>query len=254
MGKKIERKSDRRKKESSEKIKEHVDVVEIERNLIENGIISLKHWYKDNPKAIKWVLISIIAFFVFLLSFLFFHSTMIENHNNQLFKLISEYEESFQINIPELKNAKMKDLQRKADILCNNFYPSRESYHACIIASLASLENKQPEKAAEYLKKYTNHYNGDGPSTLTAFYTAYAYEAAKDYSKAEKYYHKWGEYLKEKELKNEDASLFHQIRMAYYQNKKKNALDMISRLLKEFPNSPYKNKAIQYRYLIYQKK
>lgn len=251
MAKKTERKSDRRKKDGVENTKVHTDVVEVERNLIEQGIIALKHWYKDNPATIRWMIISILTFFILFLSFLFFHSTIVENHNKRLFQVISEYDESVQMNIPALKSAKLKDVEKQAAELCNHYYPTDESYHACIIASLAAGQNNRPKEMSAYLKKYTDHFDGDGPSTLTAFYTAYAYEMDGNYKMADVYYEKWGEYLKDKEIKNQDAVLFHRMRMAYYMKDRKKALEYASKILKDFPNSMYKSKVVQYRYLIY---
>ncbi|GEM_PF-3513073 len=247
------RKSDRRHAEALEK-KSHTDVVEVERNLIEQGLLATRHWMHANRQTVRWGLIGIISFFVLVLAFIFFHSMMVENHNAQVYFLMKDYDQARLISVPALKKAKMKDVESGASQLCHNFYPTRESYYSCIVAALAAREKNDgnPGKAmAPYLQRFADHYDNDGPGSFFTFYTAYAFEAAGDFSTAILYYKKWGEYLKDNELQSQEAALYHQMRNLYYSGDKKGALELCNKIIKDYPQSIYMKKSLEYRYLIF---
>jgi len=228
-----------------------VDVVEIERNIIENWLLALRHWIKLNSKRAKMVLLSLLALVVVALLVLFVHNAVIEKQSSQYFSAIGKYDEALKKNETE-KDKALNELLADTTKLCHATWSTEQSNSGCLLTALIHLELKHTREVAESLKTYATHSGSKALKAYTAFYAAYNYENSDNLDDAYKLYGSLQNILKG--TGKEDIALFHQARIEYYRNNLKEASKLIDTILNDYKTSNYTQEAKKYKKLIELKK
>lgn len=244
MGRKSHRRSNRNDEETQGIHPVSSDVVEIERNLIEKWLLSLKHTARMNPKTTRYLVLSIISAAVLLLVLIFTHTYIKRSHNENFYYLMSQINEVQKLPDGEIKNSQLVKKGDEAAELCNSFWMTESSYNGCLAAASAYIKAGRPAKAASVLENYTDEYTDEGYGPVVLFQQAHAYEAAGELEKAEKVYSELGPVLKK--IKKEDLSIFHRGRVLYYLGRYDEAAALLEKVINDFENSAYSDRAAQY--------
>lgn len=215
-----------------------VDIVEIERNIIENWLLHSKHWIQKNRDLARKISLSVLGSFILVLLLILAHNAIAEQHNRQFYDLLANYEKSAQS--PET----LASLREESEKLCGNLWSTSGSQSACLLHSLLSAKNSETAKAAESLEKYTGKLGGNGLSLFFRFYTGYFYESAGNFDEALEQYKMLRKVLAT--IEKEDLALFHIGRIHYYQNNHEEAKKVFVSLIKDYPAGSFTAEAKKY--------
>jgi predicted negative regulator of RcsB-dependent stress response len=247
--------SNRRKKSDNEKLGIHSapsDIVEIERNLVENWMIGLKHWLHINPstarKIIFGVLIGVVMFFLFI----FIYSIVTEKQNSQYYSILLSYEKLKEDSAVKIDPDKLKKLQEHANKLCNNLWSTRYSNNGCLLAAILSNEADNKKDAAEFLEKFSKKANNNALAAYTTFLSGYFYETGHDLEHSGAMYKKLDSYVDDKNGK--DFTLFHKGRLFYYNDDLVGAEKTFKEIIEKYKSGAYYTNARNYLLLIQLKK
>ena len=246
--------SSRRKKTENEKLGIHAlphEIVEIERNLIENWLISIKHWFQINPSTARKIILGIFAASAIFFIGVFIHSAVIEKHNSDFYSILLSYEK-FKGDGAKIEDSKLKKMLEYSDKLCNTRWSTRYSNNGCYLSAILYNESGDKKSAAKYLEKFSDKVNNKAVAAYAAFISGYFYETEKDLDNALLRYKKM-----EKTLDNKhgmDFSLYHTGRVFYYKNQFTEAENAFKKIIKDHKDSSYSKQAREYLMLIYLKK
>ena len=218
-----------------------VDIVEIERNIIEKWLLQARHWIKHNSELARKLTLSTLGIFVVILLTVIIHSTITEQHNRQFYDLVSDFETG------RGNEEALSGVQSKAEKLCNTFWSTSGSRSACLLNTLLSAD-KNTSVAAESLEDYTSSLGNNGLGLFFRFYTGYYYESAGNLDEALKQYKKLQEELAT--IEKEDMAIFHVARIHYYLGNYDKAKTLFGSLVEQYRASSFSEKARQYISLI----
>ncbi|MDH4263538.1 MAG: hypothetical protein OEV78_10890 [Spirochaetia bacterium] len=247
--------SNRRKKSENEQLGIHslpTELVEIERNLVENWLISLKHWLHINASSARKIIVGFISAVVLFFIFLFIHSFIIEKQNAKYYSILVTYEQLKDDNAVKIDEQKLTKLIKISDKLCNSIWSTRYSNNGCLLSAVLSDEAGNKKEAADYLAKFSSRVNSKAMAAYTAFLAGYFYETNHDLERSMTLYKKLDSYVDEKNGK--DLALFHQGRILYYNDKLPEAEKSFKEIIEKYKTSAYFNNAKNYLMLIQMKK
>jgi len=245
----------RRKKSNSEKTGIHIapkDVVEIERNIIENWLIALKHWFHVNPSTARKIILVFFGTLVVFFLGLFTYSFLIEKQSKKFYSIMFLYE-----SVKEGKNsgkseAKLKKLLAESTKLCHSMWSTQYSNNGCLLSAILSNETGNKKDSAEFLSRYSKKVNNKALAAYTAFLSGYQFESSHDLSQSLAMYKKMDSYVDEKA--GMDFALFHKGRIYYYDNKFKEAEDSFKQIIEKYKTGNYYESAKNYLLLVQLKK
>ena len=239
--KKTNRKRSNRKAEETDSLGIHkipVDIVEIERNMIENWLLHAKHWIKHNIELARKVTLSVLGSFIFILLLVLIHNAVTQQHNRNFYDYLGEYQSA--AGSPE----GLSTLQGKTEKLCNSFWGTSGSQSACLLNSLLTAKTKSPAEAAELLEHYTNKLGNNGLGAFFRFYTGYYHESAGNFDEALKHYRQLQAELAT--IEQEDLAIFHVGRILYYQGDLVKAKELFVSLVEHYPAGSFTGQAKKY--------
>ena len=247
--------SNRRKKSENEQLGIHslpTELVEIERNLVENWLISLKHWLHINAASARKIIAGFIIVLVLFFVLLFTHSFIIENQNAKYYSILVTYEQLKDENVVKIDGQKLTKLIKISDKLCNSIWSTRYSNNGCLLSAILSDEAGNKKEAADYLAKFSSRVNNKALAAYSAFLSGYFYETNHDLERSMALYKKLDSYVDEKNGK--DLALFHQGRILYYNDKLPEAEKTFKEIIDKYKTSAYFSNAKNYLLLIQLKK
>ncbi|MDH4199145.1 MAG: hypothetical protein OEV66_02100 [Spirochaetia bacterium] len=229
------------------------EVVEIERNIIENWMIALKHWLRINPSTARKIIFGFLLTGIIAFMLMFVHSAMTEKQNSDYYVTLLTYEK-LKKDAPDKKldEKKLKELLSRSVKLCNALWSTRYSNAGCFLSAVFTNELGDSKQTASYLLKFSGKVNSRALAAYAAFYSGYNFESSRDLDQALKLYDKLGSYLDKKTGK--DFSLFHRGRIYYYNNKLNEAEKCFKDIIENYKTSGYLGKAKNYLVLVQLKK
>jgi len=252
----VKKVSNRRKKIENEKLGIHTaptEVVEIERNIIENWLISLKHWLQINPSTARRIILGVVLVMVLFLLLLFTHSALVEKQNSQYYSILLSYEKLREdAGVAKVNGEKLKKLQELSDKLCKSTWSTRYSNNGCLLSAVFANEAGNKKDSAEFLSKFSTNTPNKALGAYTTFLAAYMFETGKDLDKSMDLYKKLDTLVDEKT--GRDFSLFHLGRLYYYNDKFVEAEKSFKEILEKYKASAYQGDAKNYLLLIQLKK
>jgi len=251
-GKKI---SHRLKKSNNEKLGIHSipeEVVEIERNIIENWLISLKHWLHINPSTARKIILGVLVSAVVFFMFIFIHSAVIEKQNSNYYSILMSYEKlKGENNENKIDDKKIKKLMEHSHKLCNSLWQTRYSNNGCLLSAILSNEAGNKKDTADFLAKFAAKSHDQALAAYTTFISGYFYEASQDLEHSLELYKKLDKYVDDKNGK--DFVLFHKGRLFYYNNKFTEAESSFKEIIEKYKTSNYYKDAKNYLLLVQMK-
>ncbi len=227
-----------------------VDIVDVERSILEKWILSLKHYSNKHAATARYIILATGAAALLAVVVMFVHSFAVENHSTRFYRLVKAYEESS--FFPEdTKKKTLSNIASDAGRLCNVFWKTTESSNACLLSAIAARETGDNALSAKSLQAYGNQ-SGKNLKGFAAFYAGYSAEFNKDIDGALAWYTKMQPWYKK--MDREDFPLFHQARMHYHKKDSDKALALFEQIETEYPDSPYAKEAKKYRLLILSQK
>lgn len=248
--------STRHKKTDSEKLGIRSvpgEVVEIERNIIENWLISLKHWFHVNTATARKIIFGFLMVMVLFFIVVFTHSAVIEKQNSQYYSILLSYEKLKEDSgVVKIDAGKLKKLQEHSDKLCNTTWSTRYSNNGCLLSAIFSNEAGNKKETADFLMKFSKAVHNRAFAAYTTFLSAYFYESNKELDKSIDLYKKLDTLVDEKT--GRDFTLFHTGRLYYYSDKLTEAEKSFKEILEKYKSSPYSANAKNYLLLVQLKK
>lgn len=242
------RKSRQRGAEPGERNDSHRQIVEIQRNFIEQTLLDLKHWSTENRGIIRSLVLTIIGISFALLILLYIHSLIKEKHNARFYHLVETYD-VVKLSPPDDEREKnLKELTEQTSDLCNAIWPTGASENGCLLLALTWLELNERDKFARYLQEFSDEKNNIALSSYFTFYAAYGYESAFQLEKAYALYESLFDSYKK--IKKEDISIYHRARVRYLQGNYDSARELFNQLIKDYSVSAYRTESQQYLLLI----
>jgi len=219
------------------------DIVEIERNMIENWFIQLRHWVYNNQKIASRIMWGVISSAVFALIMVFVQSGVVETHNSRLFSLFDKYEDVKGSNLETLS-----PLLEEAEGLCNALWSTPYSNNGCLIAAAIQIDLNNMAAAAKIMEEYADNTPSNAMEPFSVYLSANIYERSGDLNKALELVTDLAENYSEGD--HYDAIFFKKGRLEFATDNKEKALETFEFLTTNFPQSPYNDKARQYTRLI----
>lgn len=246
MAKGSQRKSGRRNLHGGEEENElyknyQQEIVEVERNLLEQWLLSGKHWAQKNITFVRYSIFSVFGLLLLFFVFLFVADMRLEKHSNALYSLVTRLESANE-------NTPNKELLQESDKLCNTWWSTPASQNACLISAVLRGQAKEFSAMAENLKTYNRFWNKKMVLPVTLFYQGIAYEAQGDLDNAYQTFQQLEKSLEE--TQNADAAIFHRAHILYRQNKQESSAKLFRSLLEDYKESPYAEDAKKYLILI----
>jgi len=223
------------------------DVVEIERNIVENWMIFLKHWFQSNQNIGRYIIIGASSLFVLMIFSIFVFSLARDNHNKKFYELLDEYEKTAK-NTTDSKNEILVGIAEKSDALCDKTFKTKYANAGCFLSALIYIELEEDEKSSKALESYSGSVGNDGLAAFTLFFSAYYNEAADDLEKSKKQYERVKRYLKP--VDKEDIAIFHLARIHYYQKDYAKAESLFLIIIDNYKSSVYLDAAKKYLLLV----
>jgi tetratricopeptide (TPR) repeat protein len=225
------------------------EVVEIERNLIENWLISLKQWFQFNIEFARKIILGIIIFTLLVFISVFLHSAVIDKQNSDFYRLLITYD-NLEKSKSENKNYnnKIKTLKESADKLCKARWSTQYSNSGCLVSSIISNEMGEFQAAAESLKKFSDKTSNTGFSSYSSLVAGYLFEKTSQIDTSIKLYKKILDNLED--ITGKDIALFHYGRLLYHNKQFKEAEKSFQEIIDNHKNSIYLQKSRQYLLLI----
>ena len=226
-----------------------VDVVEVERNLVEAAAIKLRHWAGKNQalfRVIVWGTISVIFLSITLWVVISFRA---ENQAAEIADLLTRQETVIKLFPTEdgRKN-QMLEIAKEADSVCNVFLPGKPAASGCLLAASIYSQYEMPQEAAKSLAEFARQTGTEKAGILGHFLAGYAAENTASFDQALEFYNTIS--VDMKKINREDFTLFHTSRVLYLQNKFEKAEEGFARILKDFPQSVFLDEARTYLRLI----
>jgi len=219
------------------------DVVEIERNILENWLIALKHWFKINIKTTRYIIFSTLFIVVMGFTLIFVHSAVSEKHNETFYSLMDKFDE-----ITDNSTVKLNALAKDTDKLCNTVWQTKHSPNGCLLSALTYKKLAQHDKVSKSLQLYSENVDNSGISAFSLFYAAYHSEVAKDFDNSEVLYKELQNKLKI--VEKEDIAIYQLAKIKYYKKDYNGARNLMNELLEKHSKSAYIEKAKKYLLLI----
>lgn len=211
------------------------EIVEVERNVLEQWLLDLKHWAQQNRTLVRYSLLSLVALFFFFLLYIFVADQREKKHSEQLYHLIANLEQS-------------NEILSQSEDLCYTWWSTPSSQNACLVLAILQERSQNFSAMSESLKKFNRFWNKKNFLPVTLFYQALSYEAQEDYTTA----YKTLEQLEKLLYKSTyvDIALFHRARILYRQKKWDLAQQAFERLLKDHKSSMYVQDSEKYLILL----
>ncbi|MES0491352.1 MAG: hypothetical protein ABUK01_15265 [Leptospirales bacterium] len=240
----------RKKKDQDSKYGIHTvskDIVEIERNIIENWLISLKHWFQSNANIGKQIIIGVSSAFVLLILSIFVISMARDSHNKKFYELLDEFDKISKVTA-DTKNESLQKLAEKSDALCNKTFKTKFANGGCFLSALIYIELGDDEHTANSLESYSGSVSNDGLAAFTLFFSAYYNESGSDLDKSIQQYERVKRYLKP--VEKEDIAMFHLARIYYYKKDYEKSKNLLVNIIDNFKSSVYLEAAKKYLLLV----
>lgn len=239
MSKGSSRKSNRRNKPAADGNPLYTsyqpEVVEVERNVLEQWLLDLKHWAQKNRTFVRYALLSIVLLFFFFLLYIFVADQRDQRHSEKLYYLISNLEQP-------------NEILSKSEELCNSWWSSSASQNACLVLAILQERSQDFAGMGKSLKKFNRFWNKKDFLPVTLFYQALSYEAQNDYVMAYKTLEQFEKLLQKS--KHLDVALFHRARILYRQQKWDLSEQAFRHLLKKHKESIYIDDSKKYLILL----
>ncbi|MDH5716065.1 MAG: hypothetical protein OEZ22_00330 [Spirochaetia bacterium] len=255
MSEKIKRKKLFRKRKKFEENDENQgihkipkDIVEVERNLIENWFLLSRRWLKSNPKLVRTITAAIMLMVILTFIGIFTHSAITESQNEDFIKLYKTFSDVKKMPESEDKKKKFNEILENSQKLCSHFWPTVHAANGCLIEAYTYKELKEFQKHIESLLKFAQYQDSIAVKTYAKFFAAYAYESQYQLQKAAELYNDLEKDFEK--IEKNDIILYNKARTFYYQNKIDEAKPLFKKVLADFPNSTYKKDVKNYLLLI----
>lgn len=243
------KKSARRKKTSEKPQSFHPhEIVEIERNFVEQTLLDLKHWAQRNQALFRKIIYGVVGVAVLVFLFVFLDSQAQEQASVEYYKILDKYEKARILPLGDNRNKELRKVAGEAHKLCSKFWSTNASMQGCLLEGLAFLAAKENALAAKAFEKYADYFSGEPPASYALYYAGIAREATGEFTKAYSHFDKLAEAYKS--IKKEDVALFHKGRILYNKQEYKLAEKMFREILDKHKASPYLKEARQYLALI----
>lgn len=229
------------------------EIVEIERNIIENWLISIKQWFKVNPSTARKIVFGVFLLFILIFFLVFLHGEVVEKQNSQYYSSLFKYEKLKKESAGKpVDEDKMKDLLKDSTKLCRALWATQYSNAGCLLSAVYANELKDSKQTAEFLEKFAKKASSNAISAFATFYAGYYSETNQDLAEAEKLYDKLESMLPKKADK--DFVLYHKGRILYYESKLDKAERIFKDIMENYKSSPYRDNARKYLLLVEMKK
>ncbi|MDH5721225.1 MAG: tetratricopeptide repeat protein [Spirochaetia bacterium] len=247
--KRFTRKKTGKNKDISSEIHEvSSDIVEIERNLIENFIFYLRKWIKTNVRVVRYLLILVISSAVLMFLGVFLYSAVKEKHSREFFSLFKEYKKTTEMPLGAEKNKAFENIAESSLKLCQTGIKTSYSNNACLISSLSHKNIDKVSESINLLKQYSDKNNTEGLIVYTNMIMAAIYSEKYDIEKSIELFQNILPNLKTYE--SEDIVLYDLGRMYYYKNDINQAKENFQKIIKDHPQSVMIKNAKEYLTLI----
>lgn len=240
MSSSSQRKSNRRNTHSEQFTESH-ELVEIERNPLEQLLLDTKHWLQKNVSLVRYFSLALLVTLVVILAVVFFHSWQIENHSARLFSLLSRLQIA---KSQETKNL----LLPESEELCRTWWPTYVSRNSCLLSAAILGQDKKYKEMLPFMESFNSSSSKKDALALTLFYQGIASENSGDLQAALGNFQQLEKYLTK--TQNQDIAIFQQARILYRQQKWQKAQEMFSKLLKDYASGDYAAECKKYLVLI----
>lgn len=241
------RSRNRKKSESQATAYSH-EVIAIERNKIEQFLLTVKHWAMTHQHHFRLGLFSLAAVIGFIVILIIINALAAGAQNAAFYDLQTEFDKASKSPEGDDKNKKLSEVLTHSMNLCNRFWLTDAGAQGCMIAAETDLKLHQYVNAADYFLKHASHFQGKAPEAYSLFYAGYSYEAGGDLTKAYDIYDKMQDVYKS--AVKEDIAIYHKARIAYLQKKFSLARDLFTKLIVKYKTSTYLSDARQYLLLM----
>ena len=225
------------------------EVVHIERNILEDFIISLKKWVHHNKTIVKILISVVIISIIITIIVAIIHNSLSKKHNALFFKSFDSYTEYKKITDTTSQKEKLLSISKELGKLCDSLIKTKYSENGCLLQAIIHIHLNQNDMILKPLAHYTKYHNNESISALLLFDLARVYENLGQLDKAYETYNEMNEILLP--IKKNELALYGRARVLYAQGKFDLALTQFKKLLVEFPLTSNKEKVDRFIRLIY---
>lgn len=240
--------SRRRKKEEKDEPSFSHELVEIERNFIEQTLLNLKHWTMANKSLVRNIVYGLVGFGFLLFIFIFLNAQAADTHSAEYFRILQKYEAARILPEGDVKQKEMKAILKDAGTLCDKIWSTDASKNGCLLKGLSGLQIGDNTQAAIAFEKFADHYNSQPPASYGVYYAAVAREQSGDFEKAYSLFDRLQELYEP--IKKEDIAIYHKARILYQKGDYKTAVSMFREIIDHHKTSSYIKKSREYIALI----
>ena len=228
------------------------EVIEVERNLIQNWLLSLQVWARENIKFLRGLLLASVFALLISLIFIGFYTALVRKQNYQFFSYLNRYNEYKELKSTEEKNKKLRALIKDCRELCYTFLKTSHSYNACLLEAASYIELKEYKKVSKPLDMFGQYNSKNGAGVFALFFAAQAYENLLDFEKAYQLYNQLEDTLKL--IGKDDIIIYNKAKILYLQGKLDLAETMFQKIAYEQSSSDLHGAALDFLRLIAFKK
>ena len=246
--KRIKGRRNKHKNYKSIEVFKEKEIITVERNVLENFLLNVKHWLQHNKELVRKAVFIFAGSLVVFLVLLIIHALAKDAQGLQLINLKNDLEKTLILPEGDEKQSELKLRLKEAEGLCGKIWSTPASYIGCLLEAKIHAEQKEFLSSGKAYEKVAHHFGSESLGAYALFEAAYAYEQGGDFDKAYELYND----LEEKyiPIKKEDIAIFHKGRISYIQKKYEIASDLFKKIMSNHKDSIYLKKAKYYLIMI----